>query len=122
MPFPDTAFDLVFTQMFFLWAGTESLPEIRRVLASGGHLLAAAEPDFGGAIAWPGPDRAIEAHIETLTREGADTRIARRLGAALEDAGFCVECGVHPAAPMTFAAAPTRFLYIPYFHFLATRR
>lgn len=138
LPFADEAFDLVFTQMFFLWAGPlgEVLAEIRRVLAPAGHLLACAEPDYGGAIAHPHDAASLADLAETLMAEGADVRIGRRLGSEMQRAGFTVACGVHPSRPLEAALedspfhAPElletnpelKFLFVPYFHFLAVKR
>ncbi len=135
LPFAEGSFDLVFTQMFFMWAKPESaLPEIRRVLQAGGHLIVCAEPDYGGAIEHP-PGAGETAQLaEELGAEGADVEVGRRLGGELRCAGFEVSCGLHPAAPLVFGddSADTQgleerrddleFLYIPYFWFLAKKR
>lgn len=55
LPFPDASFDLVFSQMLFLWAADPAalVREVARVLQPGCELVAAAEPDFGGRIEYP---------------------------------------------------------------------
>lgn len=137
LPFDDRAFDLVFTQMFFMWAGPLPgvLSEIRRVLAHGGHLIACAEPDYGAAIEHPAENAVLQDLAEALDAEGADVHVARRLGGEMERAGFSVTCGTHQARPLEAAREESQlfapelveprgeleFLFIPYFHFLAVR-
>lgn len=122
MPFADAAFDLVFTQMFFLWAQPLDpiLNEIRRVLADNGCLVVVAEPDYGGAIEHPSHSQEIQKIADELNAEGADANIGRKLAHAMDRAGFQVECGVHPADPL--ANGPGQpFQFIPYFHFFAKK-
>ena len=137
LPFADRTFDLVFTQMFFMWAGPLSgvLTEIRRVLAHGGHLIACAEPDYGAAIEHPAENAVLQELAGSLDAEGADVHVARRLGGEMQRAGFSVTCGTHQSRPLEAAreesqlfapelVAPSgelEFLFIPYFHFLAVR-
>ena len=128
LPFPDGTFDLVFTQMFFLWASPldSILTETYRILSNGGCLIAAAEPDYGGVIEHPPNCADVESFLAQLQSEGADPCAARKLGEAMNQAGFQVECGVHPARPLeqtpTGAAKSMRFVFVPYFHFFARKR
>ncbi|GMV92203.1 MAG: hypothetical protein AMXMBFR82_19810 [Candidatus Hydrogenedentota bacterium] len=122
LPFADAAFDLVFTQMFFLWAQPldQILTEIRRVLADDGYLIAVAEPDYGGAIVHPSNSQVIHEIADALQAEGADAHIGRKLAHAMDRAGFQVECGIHPTNPL--ANGPGQpFRFIPYFHFFARK-
>ena len=137
MPFRDGAFDLVVAQMFFMWAQPlgDTLAEVGRVLGPGGHLIAVAEPDYGGAIDHPSQCGYLAELAESLSCQGADVRIGRKLGGALRRAGFHVECGVHPVRPLEAArrdsvfatpelgASPgdLEFVFMPYFHFLAVK-
>jgi len=137
LPFKDGLFDLVFTQMFFLWVHDipRVLGEVHRVLRCGGHLILAAEPDYGGAIEHPETCDGPVNLARRLEGEGADPAVARKLGGMLEAAGFEVQCGIHPARPLEAAdpasayAAPEllassadrQFLFIPYFYFFCVR-
>ncbi len=124
LPFADNAFDVVFTQMFFLWASPleRVLAEIFRILHPGSILIAAAEPDYGGAIEYPENDAGAKSFETQLARDGADPRVGRKLDEAMRRTGFDVECGVHTARPLERAITGTiedgAFLYVPYFHFL----
>jgi SAM-dependent methyltransferase len=137
LPFSDCVFDLILTQMFFLWvpALDAMLVEINRVMAPGGHLIAAAEPDYGGIVEHPQEGALSRGLVAKLSTEGADVTVGRKLGGCLERAGFTVECGVHPARPLESAkaespfAAPeiiepsdeVEFLFVPYFYFLGRK-
>ncbi|MBX7254820.1 MAG: methyltransferase domain-containing protein [Candidatus Hydrogenedentes bacterium] len=129
LPFHAGSFDLVFTQMFFLWVRDlrQVIAEIDRVLLPGGHLIAAAEPDYGGLIEYPSSSSGLKAYGESLRTEGADVQVARKLGQALRTAGFEVNAGVHPCDPLSRvdnsdgANADQGFLFLPYFHFLCRK-
>ena len=136
LPFGDGTFDLVFTQMFFMWAGPlkDVVAEIRRVLSPSGHLVACAEPDHGAAIEHPAGGDLLSDLAESLSASGADVRVARKLGGELARAGFSIDCGIHPCRPIEAArpgsdlSAPElldptpdlEFLFIPYFWFVCS--
>lgn len=145
LPFPDRSFDLVFTQMLFLWAANPATVarEAGRVLKSGCELVLAAEPDYGGRIEHPAACALGPRISAALSALGADPQIARKMPAILSEAGFRVDAGVHPSlfqpdelpgawqAEERFLAAlegrpvepapPASFLYMPYFWFLARK-
>ncbi len=134
LPFPARSFDLVFTQMFFLWVKDLRLvlSEIARVMEPGGYLAAAAEPDYGGVIEYPEHAAPLKSYGESLQSEGADTQVGRKLGVALHAAGFEVTAGVHPCDPLSPAAceaasdghpakSASAFAFLPYFHFLCRK-
>lgn len=133
LPFSSRLFNIVFAQMFFLWAKPlrAVINEIRRVLAQDGTLIISAEPDYGGAICYP-DSIGVSTLIDNLQSEGANPFVGRELGSALQDAGFTVSCGVHPVRPLEAGqpdspfAAPEllntpgcEFLFIPYFYYFA---
>jgi SAM-dependent methyltransferase len=145
LPFADGSFDLVFTQMLFLWVAEPCalVGEIRRVLQPACELIVAAEPDFGGRIEHPDAG-GLGARMETALRSlGADPCVARKLPGILGHEGFRVESGVHPSLfpqdelpaaweeergflaslegrPVDETPPPT-FLFMPYFWFLARK-
>ncbi len=147
LPFPDRTFDLVFTQMFFMWVRevAGALSEISRVLQPGGHLVAAAEPDYGGRIEHPPALSLGPMLIEQLRRLGANPEIGRKLRGLLLRSGFEVEAGIHPSIfkhddllrkwpeELEFLKdcggepgtpqelTEDAFLFMPYFWFLARR-
>ena len=145
LPFDDASFDLVFTQMFFLWVKDPEcvLREVHRVLQCGCELIISAEPDYGGCIGFPTEANPGPALAEALQRVGADPFIARRLPEALAAAGFEVATGVHPSLfrpselsdrwneELDFIRSlggrppkteqPPSFLFTPYFWFLARK-
>ncbi|MDD5747833.1 MAG: class I SAM-dependent methyltransferase [Actinomycetota bacterium] len=96
LPFNDNEFDLLTSHFVFMWLKEplQVLSEIRRVLEPGGLLLISAEPDYGGRVEFPeNPDFSF-ALEESLKRQGADSRIGRKLGFLLRKSGFSVEWGV----------------------------
>lgn len=121
LPFHDGAFDLVFTQMFFLWIcdPDDVIAEIHRVLRPGCCLVVAAEPDYGGMVTYPDTSEDLAGFIAGIEEEGADMAVGRKVGSLLAAGGFTVEAGTHPCNPL--AGDGSGFAYIPYFWFLAKR-
>jgi SAM-dependent methyltransferase len=143
LPFAAASFDLVFTQMLFLWVADVRavMREAARVLRPGCELLLAAEPDYGGRIEHPAQSALGPRMAGALRDLGADPEVARKLPAALQAEGFQVTMGIHPSLfqPDELTAAwqgegeflaslegravdetpPATFLFMPYFWFLA---
>jgi SAM-dependent methyltransferase len=89
LPIANAQFDCIYFHFTLLWVADagRALSEARRVLRSGGWLMALAEPDYGGRIDYP--DELVEAgrlQAEALHRQGADTQMGRRLGALFNQA------------------------------------
>ncbi len=90
LPFADRTFDLVFCQFALMWFDLPAaVREIRRVLQSGGALIA-LEPDYGGMIEYPVEIASREIWSAALNRAGADPQVGRKLPGLLSDAGFQV--------------------------------
>jgi SAM-dependent methyltransferase len=98
LPFPHANFDLVFCHFLLLWVinPTEVIREMYRLTRPGGWVLALAEPDYGGRVDYPEAlIRLGELQEAALRRQGAETRLGRRLGALFHAAGLAeVETGV----------------------------
>jgi SAM-dependent methyltransferase len=97
LPFPDNSFDVVVCHYLLLWL-TDPLRGVRemvRVVRPTGHVLACAEPDYGGRIIHP-PEMAPLGGLqaEALRRQGADPELGRRLGELLMAAGLRATVGV----------------------------
>jgi len=110
LPFADTVFDLVFTQLTLLWVQpvTRVLDEIHRVLHPGG-VLVALEPDYGGMIEHPPEIAARELWLSALGRAGADPLIGRALPGLLAARGFTVNVGFFESL---YAPAMARFDFL----------
>jgi len=96
LPYEDCCFDMVTFHFFLMWAQKPSrvIGELLRVLKRGGVLLACAEPDYGGIIEYPENREFRKAEEEALRARGADTKIGRKLGFLLREAGLSVNQGV----------------------------
>jgi len=98
LPYADASFDVACCHFLLLWVSepAQVVSEMRRVVRPGGWVLALAEPDYGGRVDYP------EALIQlgmlqeaALRRQGAETRLGRRLGTLFHAAGLTdVETGV----------------------------
>ena len=98
LPFARGAFDLSCCHFLLLWVQEPQaiLSEMVRVTSPGGAVLCLAEPDYGGRIEYPDSLAALgSAQERALRRQGADTRLGRRLRHLLLSAGLAsVEVGV----------------------------
>jgi len=98
LPYASDSFDIANCHFLLLWVFDPGrvLNEMRRVVRPGGWVLAMAEPDYGGRIDYPEDLTHLGELQETaLRRQGAETRLGRRLSALFHTAGLQeVETGV----------------------------
>ena len=119
LPFPDAAFDLVYTSWFFehVPLARAAFCEALRVLAPGGSLWA-AEVENSSLVVWP-PSPALEESWRAFNQAQLDCRgdpfIGRKLYSLLEGAGFVDvdvwphTCHAHAARPRYFASVIKEF-------------
>jgi SAM-dependent methyltransferase len=91
MPYASASFDLVACHFTLLWVDEpgQVLVEMKRLVRPGGVVIVLAEPDYGGRIDYPDELSQLGAWQEqALSRQGAHTRLGRRLGDLLQDAGL----------------------------------
>ncbi len=91
LPFPADVFDISLSHFYLLWVEDplQAVQELVRVTRSGGAVLALAEPDYGGRIDHPPPlDRIRGAQISSLSRQGADPYLGRKLKKLFHTAGL----------------------------------
>jgi len=98
LPFSGHTFDLCLCHFLLLWVANpfQVIKEMIRLTRPGGVVLAIAEPDYGGRIDYP-PELEVLGSLQeaSLRRQGADTRLGRRLAAIFYQAGLkSVEYGV----------------------------
>ena len=110
LPFADSAFDLIFTQLALLWINPveQALDEIHRVMLPGGALVA-LEPDYGGLIEYPPEIAAREVWMNALERAGADPLTGRKLPGMLAARGFAVNVGLFDTL---YAPSAARFDFL----------
>jgi len=98
LPYPDRAFDIVFSHFLFLWLNQPAIAmqEMVRVTRPGGMVIAAAEPDYGGRIDYPEHFEKIgRLQTESLRIQGANPSIGRKLSHLFSTAGLQdIETGV----------------------------
>ena len=107
LPFPDAAFDLVFSQNVLLWMHStmDVANQVFRVLHPGG-VWVLFEPDYGGMIEYPLESGTRDLWIAALQRLGADPFAGRKLPGLLTKAGFQLRVELlprlHPPDPARF--------------------
>jgi len=98
LPYSDASFDNVCCHFLLLWVHdpVKVVSELTRVVRPNGWVLALAEPDYGGRVDHPEEMIQLgEMQEAALRRQGAETRLGRRLGALFHAAGLHdVETGV----------------------------
>jgi SAM-dependent methyltransferase len=96
LPFADNSFDAVVCHYLLLWLAdpVQGVREMARVVRPNGHVLACAEPDYGGRIDHPPELIALgQRQMEALRQQGADPEIGRRLGEIFTAAGLQATVG-----------------------------
>ncbi|MEE9409888.1 MAG: methyltransferase domain-containing protein [Candidatus Heimdallarchaeota archaeon] len=85
----DKTFDIIISQYLFLWLSepSKAVSEMVRVCKKRGYVVALAEPDYGGWIEYPKLDLGKK-HIESISKEGADPFIGRKILSLFETAGL----------------------------------
>jgi SAM-dependent methyltransferase len=108
LPFPDGLFDVVVCHYLLLWLvnPARGVREMVRVARPGGHVLACAEPDYGGRVDHPAELIALgRLQTEALRQQGADPEIGRRLGELFATEGLLTTVGMM-AAQWRLPASP----------------
>jgi ubiquinone/menaquinone biosynthesis C-methylase UbiE len=98
LPFITNSFDISLCHFVLLWTKQPGriITEMSRVTNLGGHVLALAEPDYGGRIDYPEKLAKIGTwQFEALINQGADPNMGRQLRSIFHQAGLCeIETGV----------------------------
>ena len=98
LPFPNHRFDATICHFLLMWIPDpgQVVLEMARVTKPDGWVMALAEPDYGGRIDYP-PELAECGVMQerSLTAQGADPRVGRKLKTLFTDAGLVlVKAGV----------------------------
>jgi len=91
LPFSSGVFDLVICHFLLLWVDSvpQILSEMVRTTRAGGHIVAFAEPDYGGRIDYPDEFSELgNIQEESLKRQGANPRVGRQLRSLFRGAGL----------------------------------
>jgi ubiquinone/menaquinone biosynthesis C-methylase UbiE len=89
--YPDHSFDIVYSHFLLLWVGDplKALQEMKRVVKSGGYVIAFAEPDYLNRV--DKPEELIHLgkwQTDALRRQGADPGLGARLAELFFEAGI----------------------------------
>jgi ubiquinone/menaquinone biosynthesis C-methylase UbiE len=82
LPYPDKSFDVVYCHFLLLWVNDplQALREMKRVVRSGGYVVAFAEPDYTSRVDEPHELSVLgQWQTEALARQGADPSLGARL-------------------------------------------
>lgn len=98
LPYAASTFEVTFCHFLLLWVidPLRVVSEMIRVTRAGGAVCVLAEPDYGGRIDFPEAlERVGDLQEQALIRQGAQTRIGRRLKSIFVGAGLTeFEAGV----------------------------
>lgn len=97
LPYPAATFDIVYCHFLLLWVRDplQALSEMKRVVKTGGHIIAFAEPDYTARVDQPRELAPLGVwQTEALRRQGADPGLGARLAELFFQAGIrLVETG-----------------------------
>jgi len=95
LPFDEEFFDVTFCSFLLLWIKSpiDVVREMARVTKPNGHVLALAEPDYGGKI--DHPEFGLRELIsKSLIKAGANPNVGRTLGTCFKEADLEFELGI----------------------------
>lgn len=90
IPFPKDAFDITFCHFLLLWVKEpiQVVSEMARITRPGGHIMALAEPDYGGRIDYPVELEQVGLwQRNSLRLQGAEPYLGRQLADIFTKAG-----------------------------------
>lgn len=82
LPYPNGSFDIVYSHFLLLWVGDplQAMLEMKRVVRSGGYVIAFAEPDYLSRVDEPRELIPLgKWQTEALSHQGADPALGARL-------------------------------------------
>jgi len=91
LPYSDNSFDIVYCHFLLLWVDDplQALREMKRVVKTGGHILAFAEPDYSSRIDQPGELIPLgKWQTEALIKQGASPNLGAELAELFFQAGI----------------------------------
>jgi len=93
LPYSNETFDIVYYHFLLLWVRDplQALYEMKRVVKTGGHIIAFAEPDYSKRI--DKPDELVQLgkwQTESLKGQGADPSLGARLAELFFQAGITI--------------------------------
>jgi len=98
LPYHNASFDAAICHFLLLWVHSPGLvlKEMTRVTRPKGHVIAFAEPDYGGRIDYPLELEEIgKLQTMSLKQQGADTNLGRKLAGLFSNAGLSnIEYGI----------------------------
>ncbi len=102
----DGSVDAVVCEHVLMWTEVPErvIADVHRVLRPGGHLVVAAEPDFGGVLEHPDGAGIQGLVAGVLRKHGADPDVGRRLVSLFTRDRFSTEVHLHQPGPQASPA------------------